>query len=166
MVPLWLGKHLLTPNSAVPSAFTDTASLGLHKRMAAPSLLIRKLRFRITYPRARKLVSTGIHTQVCLPPELLLFCLQSFLFYHQVFTRATSFWHHAELLQIKNEEKIDLQSHHFGLKKNVTLALHKFFTCRHGFGEKKNWIKWSRALVQRRGTGGWEVKELRGSREL
>lgn len=39
---------------------------------------------------------------------------------------------------MKNKEKIGFQSHHFGLKKDVTLILPNFFTLgRHEFGEKE-----------------------------
>lgn len=55
----------------------------------------------------------------------------------------------------------------FWSEKNVTLALHKFFTCRHGFGEKKKKIELNEAGLCREEEQGVErLKELRGSRKL
>lgn len=139
MGPLWLSKHLLSPNSAVLSAFIDMASLELrNNHIAVPRLPIRKPRLRelqCNLVKTRELLSAGIHTQVCLPPSPLFLCLWSFLFYYQACIRAYNL---GTMLSSRDKEWRGnwLPVSSVWSEKNVTLS-QIFHTCRHGFGMEK-----------------------------
>lgn len=167
MGPLWFSKHLLRSSSAVLSAFTDVAFLDLrHSHTAVPTLLTRRLEAQggsCALFETRLLRSAGIHIQVCPCPQPLLVQQWNPLFQHQALTRAYRFAHHGEVLQIKNKKKTGFQSHHLGLKKDVTLTPPNFFTLA-GMGlERRNLNQMKTGLYPAEEQGSERLKVTEGA---